>query len=113
MGKIAWDNVPEWARQLIRQTEKTHMVSNRENDMVVVSGGIARFNGIEVAQEGEAVFELDAEQTIELWRLPDWAQRKVLHDNKIRYMLVGANLLHFSPTGEAWFNGARVLTFRK
>lgn len=113
MARIAWDDLPDWAQSAIRNTSPGGMTQiTRDSGSLSIVGGVARYNGKEVAPEGVVVTEaISAEETIAVSALPGWARAKVYNSiangGQVQTNNNG-NVLSITRSG-AYYNGKRVV----
>ncbi len=111
--KIAFESLPAWAQENIREASPFGISQiSRDEESLSIQNGKARFNGIEVAAEGEFVASTseNVEETIHWTNLPAWARAKVLRTSKGSTVQVTVNgdSLQITPDGKATFNGMQV-----
>lgn len=110
--KIAWSNLPAWARTEIKKAGVFGVVQiTHENGSLSITNGIVRYNGVEVVPEGVELTSADMqEETISEKDLPVWALAKIKSTSVGGQVQMNQNgdSLHIAG-GIAVYNGKRVI----
>jgi hypothetical protein len=109
MAKIAWEDLPEWARTDIKKYSGGMAQIAKAGGSLSINGNTAYFNGQLVAEPGEVVDPNEKEETVRLLDLPGWAMVKVLTSGAGTQLNMnrGGDSLQIEG-GIARFNGKRV-----
>lgn len=110
--KIAWEDLPEWAKRAIEKAGRFGVTQiTRDSASLSVSDGVARYNGVEVAPKGVLVTAEDRQDEVVFEdELPVWARVKVRGASaggQVQ-MVNGYDTLQVSG-GVVFFNGRKVI----